>query len=448
MLRNKMLAVISELNGFIAERMEVIECLAIALLTFMNLFILGDTGQGKTYAINEFRRRIIGATPFECTLTKQTDQDALFGRIDLATMMPGNPDERVLKDDSYYQELLHQLRDLTSNNPDDCDNIDMLTKKLEVHRKALYMLYGNKPRLNTTGYLPESHIVFLDEFFKCGEGTLNSLLTAINERKYYNEGEVLDVLAMSFIAASNKSEVPNFNDPSGSIFRPLFDRFELKVVTEYIKDRDELLRVMSHNQQRLGEQINATISLEELRDMQDEVASVTVPEQINKLIIEVCCELRGHDIHISDRKITNCYPALQAKAWLSGRDIVQESDLVVMKHCLWEKEEDIPTIQQVLDKFCRNPLQAKLEEIISMADEIYADFIANVDTNPIKRMNKLLEELKDIRNMLLKLDAATSDTEGKAAIAEAFDDLEDISKKAHKKCKHPYVPLSKIYRSA
>ena len=52
MLRDKMLAVISELNGEIAERAELIHAIAMALLSGSNLFILGDPGQAKSFAIN------------------------------------------------------------------------------------------------------------------------------------------------------------------------------------------------------------------------------------------------------------------------------------------------------------------------------------------------------------------------------------------------------------
>jgi uncharacterized coiled-coil protein SlyX len=47
-----MLAVIREINDEVAERWEVIECIAIALLTLINRFILGDTGQAKSYVTN------------------------------------------------------------------------------------------------------------------------------------------------------------------------------------------------------------------------------------------------------------------------------------------------------------------------------------------------------------------------------------------------------------
>ena len=65
MLRDKMQAVMADANSQVAEREELIELIAIALLTRKNLFILGAPGQAKSYANNAFRRRITGARPFE-----------------------------------------------------------------------------------------------------------------------------------------------------------------------------------------------------------------------------------------------------------------------------------------------------------------------------------------------------------------------------------------------
>ena len=81
-LRDKMLAVMADVNASVAEREELVELIAIALLTRKNLFILGDPGQAKSYAINAFRNRITGAKQFERLLSKQTDEEQLFGRLE------------------------------------------------------------------------------------------------------------------------------------------------------------------------------------------------------------------------------------------------------------------------------------------------------------------------------------------------------------------------------
>ena len=57
-LRDQMLAVIADVNAQVAEREELVEMIAIALLTRKNLFLLGAPGQAKSYAINAFRSRI------------------------------------------------------------------------------------------------------------------------------------------------------------------------------------------------------------------------------------------------------------------------------------------------------------------------------------------------------------------------------------------------------
>jgi len=108
-LRDKMLAVIGDVNAQVAEREELVEMIAIALLTRKNLFILGDPGQAKSYAINAFRSRIIGAVQFERLLSKQTDEEQIFGRIDLASLLPGSVPEDVLMQDSRYQGMKREL---------------------------------------------------------------------------------------------------------------------------------------------------------------------------------------------------------------------------------------------------------------------------------------------------------------------------------------------------
>lgn len=85
MLRDKMLAVIADVNRDVAERSDLVEMISIALLTRKNLFILGAPGQAKSYAVNSFRSRITGARQFERLLSKQTDEEQLFGRVDLST---------------------------------------------------------------------------------------------------------------------------------------------------------------------------------------------------------------------------------------------------------------------------------------------------------------------------------------------------------------------------
>ena len=159
MLKDKMLAVMEDVGRQAAEREELIEAIAVALLTRKNLFILGDTGQAKSFVINEFRKRITGAKQFERLLSKQTDEGQLFGRIDLASLIPGNADKRVLERDAEYQSTLAML---DGAGPED---IEKLLHELDLCHRRIYARYGNQPVINTAGKIPDSHIILLDEIF-------------------------------------------------------------------------------------------------------------------------------------------------------------------------------------------------------------------------------------------------------------------------------------------
>ena len=159
-----MLRIMAEVGREVAERGDLIEKMAIALLTGKNLFILGDTGQAKSYAINLFRERITGAKQFERLLSKQTDEEQLFGRLDLGSLIPGNVAKSMLEKDEIYQYLLGQLADANkayTGDPDGEDRkalVDKLTEKVAAYRRTLAELHGSDPQVITTGKIPESHI--------------------------------------------------------------------------------------------------------------------------------------------------------------------------------------------------------------------------------------------------------------------------------------------------
>lgn len=187
-LRDKMCARMREVQTQVAERDELIEVIAIALLTRKNVFVLGDTGQAKSAVINLFRDGLTGARQFERLMSKQADEEALFGRLDLSSLIPGGVPEEILEEDALYQEMRRDLETLVLNyrrgDASFGQQLELATTELERYRKALSELHGGEPRIITKGKLPDSHIVFLDEIFKSSDGILNALLTALNERRY------------------------------------------------------------------------------------------------------------------------------------------------------------------------------------------------------------------------------------------------------------------------
>ena len=423
-LRDKMLAVIADTNASVAEREELVEMIAISLLTRKNLFVLGEPGQAKSYAINLFRRHITGARQFERLLSKQSDEEQLFGRVDLASLLPGSVPQTVLEQDATYQNQRFNLRVLVEgigsmkDEPATWEKLKSGTEKLELYRAALSALHKSEPAVQTAGKIPEADIVLLDEIFKCNDGVLNSLLTALNERKYTNEGRTYPIPVISFFAASN--EIPNFNDPQEKILEALYDRLELKVVTANMEDRQ----------------------------MQQEGASIPVPDAINELADDILCELRK-DMAVSDRKYLGYYPIAQAKAWLSGHDKVESCDLLALKNYLWHLPSDREKVEAVLTRLCVNPMQDKVNNIRGMALESQEEFDAalgdgsKADTAR-KAFIKLRGELTHLYQMQCSLRTAAQSDSEIALVDDLLADLEKISRKAHEQTHFTYTTLEEI----
>jgi MoxR-like ATPase len=78
------------------------------------------------------------------------------------------------------------------------------------------------------GKLPTAQLAFLDEIFKSNSAILNILLTIINEKKFYQDGQPQPVALRILFAATN-------DVPQQSELEALADRFVLKVETRPVK---------------------------------------------------------------------------------------------------------------------------------------------------------------------------------------------------------------------
>lgn len=81
----------------------------------------------------------------------------------------------------------------------------------------------------TRARLPEARVAFLDEVFKGNSAILNTLLTLVNERKFYQDGAAEPARLLLLFGATN--EIPDLPE-----LEALADRFALKVETRPVKD--------------------------------------------------------------------------------------------------------------------------------------------------------------------------------------------------------------------
>ena len=265
---------------------------------------------------------------------------------------------------------------------------------------------------------------------------------------YTNEGQTVPIPVISFFSASN--EIPNFNDSAQAILKPLYDRFELKVLTQYVQEKDNRLKVLSGKQGKNTSGSITTIDLSELYAMQKEVEAITVPDSINELMDDVLCELRRCGIHVSDRKYFGFTPIVRAKAYLNGNTEVVPKDLLVLKNYFWNKPEEIATVEKVLCDLCENPIGAEIERILAMASEsksVMDETLSQFESQQVDEREKIKpyvvfqKELFRIYLELTSLRNADLGDSDNAAITDAENELEEMLVEAAKAVNATSIPL-------
>ena len=443
MLNDKMNALIDEVCSELAEREELVHTIALALLTGKNLFVLGEPGQAKSQAIDLFRSHIAGAKQFDILMSKGTDQEQLFGRLDLASIIPGHVSHTVLNRDPRYAQMRKRLAELMDSAQDDREyaEISELHGRMNRYKAALALQHEGVPEMVTANKIPESHICFLDEIFKANDGVLNSLLKALNERTYTNEGVSVSIPVISFFAASN--EIPNFHNPEEKSLRALYDRFDFKVCTRYVEDKANRMKILQKKQKKETVPMQAVIQLEDLYAMQEEVKAVKIPGSINELADNILCELRRKDIPVSDRTYFGFSPVVQAEAWLAGRDAVQPQDMKALVNYLWDKPEDREIVEEAIIRLTENPLGDKLDELLARAYQCRDEF--DSADNPGLALIALRSGLLAIYDEAEALKAGLSDEDSaRSSVEGAISTLEGISRKAHAKTAFTYLPLPEL----
>jgi len=206
------------------------------------------------------------------------------------------------------------------------------------------LLKEGRFRRRTRGMLPEASVVFLDEIFKSNSAILNTLLTIVNERKFYQDGAPEAVKLRLLFAATN--DIPE----QGELLA-LSDRFVLKVETRPVKERHFEALIEA------GMRSDSCKALS-LRPWADGPATFTdflkLKRYLDLLFAEsgrtgdsarwfppgVFAELRRiirvleaeDQIYVSDRKVVKIYKLIRARAFLHHGGAVQAGDLRVLRY--------------------------------------------------------------------------------------------------------------------
>ena len=368
--RGKLLNVEEELSGLFFERKEEIRGLLVGLLSREHVLLLGPPGAAKSELAEELCSRIVwedGSRTgyFRWLLSRTSTPEELFGPVSL----------RALEEDSY--------------------------------------------RRKTKGKLPEAKIAFLDEVFECNSAVLNGLLSVLNERLFFNDGEPTRIPLEIVVAASNEPPVEREG------LEALLDRFLLRYMVSYVREEGSfgaLLRRESEVPLR-----RTKITASELFEAQQEAQRVDA-SGVLPAIAALRRELSEAGIPVSDRRYARSLKLLRANAYLEGRHGVAEEDLLLLANVLWAEPEHIPEVRKKV-MVLASPELSEAQDLLDEAREIHKKATSAPGERAAEEGQEANAKLRELTNRLLTLrNDAESVSRGTEKIDEALSTVVEMNR--------------------
>ena len=228
--------------------------------------------------------------------------------------------------------------------------------------------------------------------YKANSAILNALLTAINERLFYNNGTPAKMPLVSVIGGSN--EYPE----EGEGLEALFDRFLLRFELDYIGEDAHFLSMLQNDSVYIQPPVALTfdelIMLQELADM------VTIPDEVLQTLLRIRNELKDEGIRPSDRRFRQSLSLIKAQAALDGRNTAKTSDIMILQNGLWESVDQKAKTIEIVEAHAADRFKIELDRIIQISKELYAtvqkDSSTEVGMEATTKLRASLSELAEL----------------------------------------------------
>lgn len=268
----------------------------------------------------------------------------------------------------------------------------------------------------TAGKLPEAEFAFVDEIFKSNSAVLNALLSIINERVFHNDGAPLRCPLVSLFAASNEL-------PEGKELEALFDRFLLRFDVGYLLVASNLRGVLVGPEPAIA----ATLTMDELRRAQGEVAAVKITDDTVDALLAIRDACRSEGITASDRRWKKALAIVRASAWLAGEKKTCPEDLAILVDSLWREPKERAKVARIVGNLA-DPASMQSVEILDAAREV-ATKVAGLKAGDrklyIAQAAQAVEQF-DAQQAKLQELAKSAGRRAKTAIGDAVTEIQGL----------------------
>lgn len=333
----------------ILERTQEVHTAILALLSKKHHFQIGPPGTAKSLLVERINKRISGLGEegyFRWLVTNYTTPEELFG----------GPDFNLLRETGVYKRI-------------------------------------------TARKLPRAYIAFLDEIFKGNSSILNTNLTIMNERLFFNAGDSPEVPLISMFAASNEM-------PQGDGLWALWDRLHFRHEIKPMQESSSFIKMVSVPIIPTPEHV---LSLEDIYEAQQQVKNVSIPDELYEAMKDLRNDFNNEGIDVTERRWVESTGIIKAEAFLNGREIADIEDMRPLMHVLWS---DLDTQRVVKKKVLElaNPIDKEASDILDRLIELEVEFkeaIADTDNqkalakqaieihNKVMKANKTIKQLEE-----------------------------------------------------